>query len=83
MRKFILDLTIHVHLLRLKKIFMLQRLPKNAYKMVSGRLFISLTRVSDGSNVIVSEFKSNEDLLNVSISLTKIIIHLRGEYVNH
>jgi patatin-like phospholipase domain-containing protein 2 len=40
------------------------RLPENAYKMVSGRLFISLTRVSDGSNVIVSEFNSNEELLN-------------------
>lgn len=62
---------------------MLQRLPKNAYKMVSGRLFISLTRVSDGKNVIVSEFKSNEDLLNVSISFTIIIIQFREACVNH
>lgn len=44
-----------------------QRLPEDAHKTVSGKLFISLTKVSDGSNVIMSEFSSNEELINVSI----------------
>jgi hypothetical protein len=42
-----------------------QVLPDDAHERVSGRLHISLTRVYDGKNVIVSEFSSKEDLLQV------------------
>lgn len=45
--------------------FHFQELPKNAYEIVSGRIFVSMTRVHDGSNCIVSEFKSNEELIEV------------------
>lgn len=38
-------------------------LPMDAHIRVSGRLHISLTRVYDGKNVIVSQFNSREDLL--------------------
>lgn len=38
-------------------------LPPNANELVSGRLHISLTRVYDGKNVIVSKFNSREELL--------------------
>ncbi len=38
-------------------------LPPNAHELVSGRLHISLTRVYDGKNVIVSKFNSREELL--------------------
>ncbi|XP_031687709.1 patatin-like phospholipase domain-containing protein 2 [Oncorhynchus kisutch] len=38
-------------------------LPANAHTLASGRLCVSLTRVSDGQNVIVSEFKSKEELI--------------------
>lgn len=38
-------------------------LPANAHEMVNGKLHISLTRVYDGKNVIVSQFNSREDLL--------------------
>ncbi|RWS00759.1 patatin-like phospholipase domain-containing protein 2, partial [Dinothrombium tinctorium] len=38
-------------------------LPKDAYCKVSGRLHISVTRVSDGQNVIISNFYSNEDII--------------------
>ncbi|KAJ6648563.1 1-acylglycerol-3-phosphate O-acyltransferase Pnpla3, partial [Pseudolycoriella hygida] len=38
-------------------------LPENAHEMVSGRLHVSLTRVYDGSNVIVSKFASREEVL--------------------
>lgn len=43
-------------------------LPPDVHKIVSGKLHISLTRVYDGKNVIVSEFPTREDLLQVSCS---------------
>ncbi|XP_055045087.2 patatin-like phospholipase domain-containing protein 2 [Misgurnus anguillicaudatus] len=42
----------------------LQRsLPDNAHSLASGRLHISMTRIPDGINVLVSEFHSNNDLI--------------------
>ncbi|NXG52443.1 PLPL1 protein, partial [Psilopogon haemacephalus] len=42
----------------------LQRmLPEDSYRLASGRLHISLTRVADGQNVMVSEFSSKEELI--------------------
>ncbi|XP_019527708.3 1-acylglycerol-3-phosphate O-acyltransferase Pnpla3 isoform X5 [Aedes albopictus] len=38
-------------------------LPPDAHERVNGKLHISLTRVYDGKNVIVSQFNSREDLL--------------------
>uniref|UniRef100_A0A4W5PHT2 PNPLA domain-containing protein n=1 Tax=Hucho hucho TaxID=62062 RepID=A0A4W5PHT2_9TELE len=38
-------------------------LPADAHLRASGRLCVSLTRVSDGKNVLVSEFDSDEELL--------------------
>ncbi|XP_052861642.1 1-acylglycerol-3-phosphate O-acyltransferase Pnpla3-like [Anopheles cruzii] len=38
-------------------------LPTDAHERVNGKLHISLTRVYDGKNVIVSQFNSREDLL--------------------
>ncbi|KAH8405328.1 hypothetical protein KR222_005354 [Zaprionus bogoriensis] len=40
-----------------------KQLPEDAHKRVSGRLHISLTRVHDGQNVIISEFESREEVL--------------------
>lgn len=40
-----------------------KHLPDDAHKRVSGRLHISLTRVYDGKNVIISEFASREEVL--------------------
>lgn len=40
-------------------------LPHDVHKIVSGKLHISLTRVYDGKNIIVSEFPTREDLLQV------------------
>lgn len=45
------------------------KLPADAYKECSGRLQISLTRWSDNKNVLVDEFTSNDDLIDVSIFL--------------
>ncbi|XP_053689447.1 1-acylglycerol-3-phosphate O-acyltransferase Pnpla3-like [Sabethes cyaneus] len=38
-------------------------LPEDAHERVNGKLHISLTRVYDGKNVIVSQYNSREDLL--------------------
>ncbi|KAH8289831.1 hypothetical protein KR054_011572 [Drosophila jambulina] len=40
-----------------------RRLPPDAHRRVSGRLHISLTRVSDRQNVVMSEFGSRQELL--------------------
>ncbi|XP_026182881.1 patatin-like phospholipase domain containing 3 [Mastacembelus armatus] len=42
-------------------------LPSDAHTLVSGRLCISLTRVSNGENVLVSEFSSKEELIQALI----------------
>lgn len=45
---------------------MLQRtLPDDAHQQASGRLGISLTRVTDGKNVLVSHFNNKEELVQV------------------
>ena len=51
---------------KIRKTFMTY-LPEDAYKRVTGKLFISLTRVSDWKNVIVSDFSNNKELVDVSI----------------
>ncbi|XP_034936262.1 1-acylglycerol-3-phosphate O-acyltransferase Pnpla3 isoform X2 [Chelonus insularis] len=43
-------------------------LPDDAHIRVSGKLHISLTRVYDGQNVIVSQFNSREDLLQALLA---------------
>ncbi|CAG9792206.1 unnamed protein product [Diatraea saccharalis] len=43
-------------------------LPPDAHKKVSGKLHISLTRVYDGQNVIVSEFPTRDDLMQALLA---------------
>ncbi|ROL52572.1 Patatin-like phospholipase domain-containing protein 2 [Anabarilius grahami] len=38
-------------------------LPSNAHTLASGRLCVSLTRVMDGQNVLVSDFSSKDELI--------------------
>jgi len=52
----------------------LQILPEDAHLRVSGKLHISLTRVYDRQNVIVTQFNSREELIQVAINC--IIIKL-------
>nr|XP_033809047.1 patatin-like phospholipase domain-containing protein 2 isoform X2 [Geotrypetes seraphini] len=40
-----------------------KNLPENSHELASGKLCISLTRVSDGENVLVSDFSSKEELI--------------------
>ncbi|XP_046748068.1 1-acylglycerol-3-phosphate O-acyltransferase Pnpla3 isoform X1 [Diprion similis] len=43
-------------------------LPDDAHLIVSGKLHISLTRVYDGKNVIVSQYNSKDDLLQALLA---------------
>ncbi|KAF4530078.1 hypothetical protein B566_EDAN001334 [Ephemera danica] len=47
---------------------LLKVIPDDAHERVSGKLHISLTRVYDGKNVIVSQFNSKEDLLQALLA---------------
>lgn len=42
-------------------------LPSDAHIQASGRLCVSLTRVSDGENVLVSEFSTKEELIQALV----------------
>ncbi|XP_041651793.1 patatin-like phospholipase domain-containing protein 2 isoform X2 [Cheilinus undulatus] len=52
-------------LLQTAKDFLQQKLPEDAHLKSSGRLCVSLTRISDRKNVLVSEFESREELIQV------------------
>ncbi|KAI4880703.1 hypothetical protein NFI96_018439 [Prochilodus magdalenae] len=55
------------NLLKLTRKLLVQELPTNAHQLASGRLCVSLTRVSDGENVLVSEFASKNDLIQALV----------------
>lgn len=40
--------------------------PSDAHKLVSGRLYVCMTRLKDMKCVIVNEFESRKDLIDVS-----------------
>jgi len=45
-----------------------EHLPQNVHLQVSGRLYISLTKVYDGSNILVSEYASKHELIEVLLA---------------
>lgn len=53
------------NLLQIVKDSLQRSLPEDAHVRASGKLCVSLTRVSDGKNVLVSEFDSREELIQV------------------
>uniref|UniRef100_A0A3B3BAY6 triacylglycerol lipase n=1 Tax=Oryzias melastigma TaxID=30732 RepID=A0A3B3BAY6_ORYME len=55
------------NLLQLVQDCLLGSLPEDAHIRASGRLCVSLTRVSDGRNLLVSQFSSREDLIQALI----------------
>ncbi|XP_014876718.1 patatin-like phospholipase domain-containing protein 2 isoform X1 [Poecilia latipinna] len=44
---------------------LLEKLPQDAHLRASGRLCVSLTRLADGQNVLVSKFDTREELIQV------------------
>ncbi|KAL5006657.1 hypothetical protein ScPMuIL_015463 [Solemya velum] len=51
------------HISKILRLALREILPENAHKIASGRLFISLTRVSDKKSVLVSDYASKEELI--------------------
>ena len=47
-------------------------MPLNAYQVASGRLFVSVTDNVSKKNVVVSKYKSNEELTEVNFILTSV-----------
>lgn len=43
--------------------FLYQVLPEDSYKAATGKLHVSLTRLTDGESVVVSEYTSKEELI--------------------
>lgn len=56
-------------------------LPSDAHVQASGRLCVSLTRVSDGENVLVSEFSSKEELIQVRRVGDIVLNHLNMNFI--
>ncbi|KAM4846458.1 patatin-like phospholipase domain-containing protein 2 [Thomomys bottae] len=54
---------------------LLKILPPDSHERASGRLGISLTRVSDGENVIISQFNSKEELIQANVCSTFIPVY--------
>lgn len=53
-------------------------LPSDAHLLASGRLCVSLTRVSDGENVLVSDFNSKEELIQVKEGVDTVSLTIWG-----
>lgn len=43
-----------------------KHLPFNAHQLASGRLAVAMTRITDGKLIMMSEFQSKEDVVQVS-----------------
>nr|XP_061812834.1 patatin-like phospholipase domain-containing protein 2 [Nerophis lumbriciformis] len=54
-------------LLRTVRDSLRKKLPEDAHRLASGRLCVSLTRLIDGSNILVSHFDTREELIQVLI----------------
>ncbi|XP_061630616.1 patatin-like phospholipase domain-containing protein 2 [Phyllopteryx taeniolatus] len=56
--------------------FMLQRtLPADSHQIANGRLGISLTRVTDGENVLVSHFNNKEEIVQACVCSAYIPVY--------
>lgn len=53
-------------------------LPDNAHVIATGRLHVSLTRVSNGENVVISKFESKDELIQVNMSVVTVLCCRQG-----
>uniref|UniRef100_A0A8D0L237 triacylglycerol lipase n=1 Tax=Sphenodon punctatus TaxID=8508 RepID=A0A8D0L237_SPHPU len=63
------------NLIKIIRTCLYKTLPDNGHELTRGRLGISLTRVSDGQNVLLSEFDSLEELIQACICSTFIPVY--------
>lgn len=60
--------------------FLYDVLPEDSYKAATGKLHVSLTRVTDGENVVVSEYRSKEELIEVRHWLGRHLLGKQGQH---
>lgn len=60
--------------------FLYDVLPEDSYKAATGKLHVSLTRVTDGENVVVSEYRSKEELIEVRPWLGRHLLGKQGQH---
>ncbi|KAJ8271529.1 hypothetical protein COCON_G00103880 [Conger conger] len=63
------------NLVKIMRAMLYRTLPPDAHTLASGRLGISLTRVSDGENVLVSQFNSKEELVQACVCSAYIPVY--------
>lgn len=61
------------NLLQMVKDSLHRSLPQDAHVRASGKLCVSLTRVSDGKNKLVSQFDSREELIQVGCTFRELL----------
>ncbi|MEQ2166050.1 hypothetical protein GOODEAATRI_023716 [Goodea atripinnis] len=61
---------------------LLEKLPEDAHILATGRLYVSLTRLPDGGNVLVSKFDTREELIQVGQTGQPITHGQAGAYNN-
>ncbi|XP_041074872.1 patatin-like phospholipase domain-containing protein 2 [Polyodon spathula] len=66
-RRFLGPLHPSFNLVKIIRGHLYKTLPADAHLLASGRLGISLTRVSDGENVLVSQFNTKEELVQACV----------------
>lgn len=44
-----------------------KHLPSNAHQLANGRLAVTMTRLTDGEQIFMSDFDSKEDVVQVSL----------------
>lgn len=59
-----------------------KHLPSNAHKLASGRLAVAMTRMADNKLIIMSDFESKEDVLQVSGFSGGYLSMLYCHYIN-
>ncbi|XP_052336961.1 patatin-like phospholipase domain-containing protein 2 isoform X2 [Oncorhynchus keta] len=63
------------NLVKIMRNMLYKTLPPNAHHRATGRLGISLTRVTDGENVLVSHFNSKEELVQACVCSAYIPVY--------
>ena len=57
--------------------------PDNIHEKLTGRLHISLTRVYDGKNILVNQFSSKEEVIQVRAAFSKYkhrVLSVKNKY---
>lgn len=63
------------------QVFLRESLPANIHKIISGKVCLSLTRLSDGQNVLVSDFQSKDEVVDVSSGPMWVWSNKQGSFI--